>query len=133
MCRDQRRWAISDVSNGSWVASIAGPTGMRNFTGDEGRPFEVGDQVPVSSHRKLLPSKAMVVSVAEKPEQVRRSKQQRYFRSSLRLLTPRSDYCRLVLAPSKPYCHPTPGAIGYDRRGRQQKRLIKQKAAGMTS
>jgi hypothetical protein len=42
---------------------------MRNCTGDEGRPFEVGDQVPVSSHRKLLSSKAMVVSVAEKPGQ----------------------------------------------------------------
>jgi hypothetical protein len=27
---------------------------MRNCTGDEGRPFEVGDQVLASSHRKLL-------------------------------------------------------------------------------
>jgi hypothetical protein len=42
---------------------------MRNCTGDEGRPFEVGDQVLVSSHRKLLSSKAMVVSVVEKPGQ----------------------------------------------------------------
>ena len=65
MCRDQRRWAIGDVSNGSCVASIAGPNGMRNCTGDEGRPFEVGDQVPVSSHRKLLSSKAMVVLCQE--------------------------------------------------------------------
>jgi hypothetical protein len=40
---------------------------MRNCTGDEGRPFEVGNQVLVSSHRKLRSSKAIVVSVAEKP------------------------------------------------------------------
>jgi hypothetical protein len=58
-----------DVSYGSCVTSIAGPNGMRNCTGDEGRPFEVGDQVLASSHRKLLSSKAMVVSVAEKPGQ----------------------------------------------------------------
>jgi hypothetical protein len=42
---------------------------MRNCTGDEGRPFEVGNQVLASSHRKLLSSKAMVVSIAEKPGQ----------------------------------------------------------------
>jgi len=42
---------------------------MRNCTGDEGRPFEVGNQVLISSHRKLLSSKAMVVSVAETPGQ----------------------------------------------------------------
>jgi hypothetical protein len=42
---------------------------VRNCTGDEGRPFEVGNQVLVSSHRKLLSSKAMVVSIAEKPGQ----------------------------------------------------------------
>ena len=40
-------------------------TAMRNCTGDEGGPFEVGDQVLISSHRKLLRSKAVVVSVAE--------------------------------------------------------------------
>jgi len=39
---------------------------MRNCTGDEGRPFEVGNQVLISSHRKLLSSKAIVVNVAEK-------------------------------------------------------------------
>jgi hypothetical protein len=37
---------------------------VRNCTGDEGRPFEVGNQVLVSSHRKLLSSKVMVVSIA---------------------------------------------------------------------
>jgi hypothetical protein len=42
---------------------------LRNCTGDEGRPFEFGNQVLISSHRKLLWSKAMVVSVAEKLEQ----------------------------------------------------------------
>ena len=52
--------------NGSCVTSIAGPNGMRNCTGDEGRPFEFDNQVLVSSHRKLLSSKATVVNVAEK-------------------------------------------------------------------
>jgi hypothetical protein len=42
---------------------------MRNCTRDEGRSFEVGNQVLISSHRKLLSSKAMVVSVAEKSGQ----------------------------------------------------------------
>ena len=44
-------------------------TAMRNCTRDEGGPFEVGNQVLISSHRKLLSSKAMVVSVAEKSGQ----------------------------------------------------------------
>ena len=35
---------------------------------DEGGPFGVGNQVLISSHRKLLSSKAMVVNVAEKSE-----------------------------------------------------------------
>ena len=43
-------------------------TAMRNCTRDEGWPFEVGNQVLISSHRKLLSSKAMVVNVAEKPK-----------------------------------------------------------------
>ena len=42
---------------------------MRNCTRDEGRPFEFGNQVLISSHRKLLSSKAAVVNVAEKLEQ----------------------------------------------------------------
>src|SRR6202022_1607648 len=44
-------------------------TALRNCTRDEGRPFEVGNQVLISSHRKLLSSKAMVVNFAEKSEQ----------------------------------------------------------------
>jgi hypothetical protein len=40
---------------------------VRNCTRDEGPPFEAGSQVLASSHRKLLSSKAMVVSVAETP------------------------------------------------------------------
>ena len=40
-------------------------TVVRNCTRDEGGPFEAGSQVQVSSHRKLLSSRAMVVSVAE--------------------------------------------------------------------
>jgi hypothetical protein len=41
-------------------------TALRNCTRDEGRPFEFGNQVLISSRRKLLRSKAMVVNVAEK-------------------------------------------------------------------
>jgi len=50
------------------LVSRASPvqTAMRNCTRDGGGPFEVGNQVLTSSHRKLLLSKAMVVSVAEK-------------------------------------------------------------------
>jgi hypothetical protein len=40
-------------------------TALRNCTRDEGRPFEVGNQVLISSRRKLLLSKAMVVNVAK--------------------------------------------------------------------
>jgi hypothetical protein len=40
-------------------------TTVRNCTRDEGGPFEAGSQVQVSSHRKLLSSRAKVVSVAE--------------------------------------------------------------------
>src|SRR5262245_11725156 len=39
-------------------------TALRNCTRDEGRSFEVGNQVLISSHRKLLLSKAMVVNAA---------------------------------------------------------------------
>jgi hypothetical protein len=46
-----------------------------NCMRDEGGPFGTGSQVQVSSHRKLLPSKAVVVSVAETPGQ--RSRQAR--------------------------------------------------------
>jgi hypothetical protein len=41
-------------------------TALRNCTRDEGRPFEFGNQVLISSHRKLLSSNAMVGNVAEK-------------------------------------------------------------------
>jgi hypothetical protein len=40
-------------------------TALRNCTRDEEGPFEFGNQVLISSHRKLLSSKAMVVNVAE--------------------------------------------------------------------
>ena len=50
------------------LVSRASPvqTALRNCTKDEGGPFEVGNQVLISSHRKLLLSKATVVNVAEK-------------------------------------------------------------------
>ena len=52
---------------GSGLVSRASPvhTVMRNCTRDEGGPFGFGNQVLISSHRKLLSSKAMVVNVAE--------------------------------------------------------------------
>jgi hypothetical protein len=59
----------ADVWNGSCASRIAGPTALRNCTRDEGRSFEVGNQVLISSHRKLLSSKAMLVNVAEKSGQ----------------------------------------------------------------
>ena len=45
-------------------------TAMRNCTRDGGMAFEVGNQVLVSSHRKLLWSKATVVSVAENRDEI---------------------------------------------------------------
>ena len=48
-----------------WCHECRLSTTVRNCTRDEGGPFEVGNQVLISSHRKLLSSKAMVVSVAE--------------------------------------------------------------------
>ena len=52
------------------LVSRASPvhTAMRNCTRDEGGPFEFGNQVLISNHRKLLWSKATVVNVAEKSE-----------------------------------------------------------------
>jgi hypothetical protein len=44
-------------------------TALRNCTRDQGSSFEVGNQVLISSHRKLLLSKAMVVNVAKKSGQ----------------------------------------------------------------
>ena len=52
-------------------------TTVRNCTRDEGGPFEAGSQVLASSHRKLLSSKAMVVSVAETPGQIPAGKVER--------------------------------------------------------
>jgi hypothetical protein len=66
------RAVISAKNNMSLVGLVSrvAPvhTAMRNCTRDEGRSFEVGNQVLISSHRKLLSSKAMVVNVAEKSE-----------------------------------------------------------------
>ena len=66
------RTAMADLAySACGVVSRVAPvhTAMRNCTRDEGRSFEVGNQVLISSHRKLLSSKAMVVNVAEKSEQ----------------------------------------------------------------
>ena len=42
-------------------------TAVHNCTRDEGGPFEFGNQVLISSHRKLLRLNVVVVSVAETP------------------------------------------------------------------
>ncbi len=54
---------MSEVSLVSRVTPVQ--TAMRNCTRDEGRSFEVGNQVSISSHRRLLSSKATVVNVAD--------------------------------------------------------------------
>jgi hypothetical protein len=60
-----RHFNPANVSNGFVSRVSPVQTALRNCTRDEGRPFEVGNQVLISSHRKLLLSKAMVVNVAE--------------------------------------------------------------------
>ena len=45
-------------------------TAKRNCTRDEGGPFGFGNQVLISSPRKLLSSKAKVVNVAEKRDMI---------------------------------------------------------------
>jgi hypothetical protein len=59
VCKQEMRSAVGRVSRASPVQ-----TAVRNCTRDEGRSFEIGSQVLVSNHCKLLSSKAMVVSVA---------------------------------------------------------------------
>ena len=63
--------ALCEGMSAAGIVSRVTPvhTAVRNCTRDEGRPFEIGNQVLISSHRKLLSSKAMVVNVAEKSEQ----------------------------------------------------------------
>jgi len=43
---------------GPCVTSIVAHTAMRNYTGDEGGSFKFDNQLLISSHRKLLWSKA---------------------------------------------------------------------------
>ena len=76
-CALQKSCAIH-VADGSCVTSIAGPNGHAQLYERWGRgPFEVGNQVLTSSHRKLLLSKAMVVSVAETPDKIPAGKVER--------------------------------------------------------
>src|SRR6266446_5670381 len=58
---------IKQTTSAMGLVSRAPPvhTAMRNCTRDEGGPFEFGNQVLISNHRKLLWSKATVVNVAE--------------------------------------------------------------------
>src|SRR5260370_16134511 len=59
--------AHDTVESGIGLVSRVTPvhTAMRSCARDEGRPFEFGNEVLISSHRKLLSSKAMVVNVSE--------------------------------------------------------------------
>ena len=54
--------AMSLIGRVSRVSPVH--TAMCNCTRDGGGPFEVGNQVLISNHCKLLSSNAMVVSVA---------------------------------------------------------------------
>jgi hypothetical protein len=65
-------------------------TALRNCTRDEGRSFEVGNQVLISSHRKLLSSKAMVVSVAVNVGRISRQARLREASASEPLMTCRN-------------------------------------------
>jgi hypothetical protein len=58
---------LTDLMSEMGLVSRASPvqTAMRNCTRDEEGPFGFGSQVPISSHRKLLSPKVMVVNVAE--------------------------------------------------------------------
>jgi hypothetical protein len=67
-------------------------TALRNYTRDEGRSFEAGNQVLISSHRKLLSSKAMVVNVAEKSGQGFRQARLREASASEPLMTCRTAW-----------------------------------------
>ncbi len=60
--------SVKGLESASGLVSRVSPvqTAVRNCTRDEGGPFGFGDQELIPSHRKLLWSKAMVVSVAEK-------------------------------------------------------------------
>ena len=63
-CASQQDWPpLSEMGLVSRVSPVH--TAVRNCTRDEGRSFEVGNQGLISSHRKLLLSKATVVNVAE--------------------------------------------------------------------
>jgi len=66
-----RGWneAAPHVCCGSCVTTAVCTT-VPNCARDEGGPFEVGNQALISSHRKLLSSKAMVVNVAESREMI---------------------------------------------------------------
>jgi hypothetical protein len=67
-CQQSRRRLLAATSVQGRVSRVSPvQTATRNCMRDEGRPFGVGNQVPISSHRKLPLSKAMVVSVAESP------------------------------------------------------------------
>ena len=58
----------TDVAFGSCVTSIADPNGMHSYTRDEGGPFGFGNQVLISSHRKLLRPKSHGGAVSRRRE-----------------------------------------------------------------
>src|SRR6266576_1040726 len=89
-------------------------TAVRNCTRDEGGPFEVGNQVLISNHRKLLSSKAMVVNVAEKSERD-------FGRYSLRLRG-RTDPAASAQVPA--CAEPVPALRAAQTMSREDSRLI---------
>ena len=59
------RDGASSSAEGLVSRALPVQTASRNCMRDEGRSFGFGNQVLIPSHRKLLRSKAMVVSIAE--------------------------------------------------------------------
>ena len=72
-------------------------TALRNCTRDEERPFGFGNQVLIPSHRKLLRSKAVVVSIAETLG--RRSWQARLGRGERKRTAAEASKAALMLRP----------------------------------
>ena len=67
MKREATFAAVREAEDGRVTRVPPRVMAVRNCTRDEGGPFGFGNQVLISSHRKLLRLNAVVVSVAETP------------------------------------------------------------------
>ena len=89
-----------------------GVPALRNCTRDEGGPFGFGNQVSISSHRKPLRAKALVVSVAETPglDLPRFRGEMRAWDQALWLsiMLSSGSWYSLVRPPAEPFFRPDP-------------------------